>query len=226
MLKKICVLFTLIFLSACANVQTWKYTSEQKSYNPPKIKKTVVVSPFRDTRSNKNDSKYAILAMLPLVPYSKLVEYNTPEGFALVLSMGGSVTEVLAKTTATELDSASVFKNTYFDFNTKKADNELILEGTLKEFKLEKYWTFYGLTPIGDLLWYLGLPAGKAYNTITIHYRLVDKNGKEFFNKEYKQQEVWIQGLYYGLENFRLEKLMKQINMDLVNDLKQLNIKY
>lgn len=222
-MKKIAVLVLCLLLTACGSVQTWRYTSEPKSYEKPKIEKIIVVPPFRDIRQNENTQKYMALAWIPLVPYSQLVEANTPEGLPLALANFGTASETLAKTTAEELNNASIFKNVYFSFNTE--ESPLILEGTLKDFKLERYWTFYGLSLPGDLLWFLGFPAGKAYNTITIQYRLIDKKGREFFNKEYTQKEDWLQGFYYGNENYRLEKLMKKINMELVEDLSKLDKK-
>lgn len=216
-MKNIFAVLFFVILSGCANVQTWKYTAEPKSYNVPKIEKTVVVPPFRDIRPNYNSNKYMALAWIPLVPYSQVIEANTPEGLPFSLTNVNSAAETLAKTTAEELNNAAIFKNVYFAFNVEEA--QFILEGTLKDFKLERYWTYYGLSLPGDLLWILGFPAGKAYNTITVQYRLVDKNGNELFNKEYSQQESWLQGLYYGLDNYRLEKIMKKINMELVKDL-------
>lgn len=217
-MKKIYMLIVLFFLTGCWNMQGWKYTSEPQTSSKVKVEKTVIVTPFRDTRINNNNTDYEMIALIPFVPYSRHCQLNTPDGFPLVMSNMGPANEALAKATAEEVNNASVFKNTYFDFNGQKGD--YVLKGTLKEFKVEQYWTFYGLSFFGEALWLAGLPIGKEYNGITIQYQLSDKNGHELFNKEYTAKDEWEFGLYRDLENYRFEKLMKQINMDLVRDLK------
>lgn len=208
----------MLFLTGCVQVHSWKYTAEQRSYEEPKSNLTVIVPPMRDTRKNTNGAKAsALLALVPLVPYSKQAVFNTPEGHPFILN-NLKIAEDLAKTTSEELQSASIFKNAHFGFDTKQCD--LILESTISKFRIKRYWTFYGLSLPGDLLWYLGLPAGTRHNDIAIKYELKDQKGNIYFSKYYSVHKKAYQGLYYNLDIAGdFEPLMKEINMELIKDL-------
>ncbi len=217
-MKKILICLSMLFLTGCVQVHSWKYTTEQRSYEEPKSNLTVVVPPMRDTRKNKNGSEAsALLALVPLVPYSKNAVFNAPEGNTFLLN-NLKIAEDLAKTTSEELQAASIFKNTYFSFDTQQSD--LILESTVSKFRLKKYWTLYGLSFYGALLYYLGLPAGTRHNDIAIKYELKDQKGNIYFSKYYSAHKKAYQGLYYNLDIAGdFEPLMKEINMELIKDL-------
>lgn len=217
-MKKILICLSMLFLTGCVQVHSWKYTTEQRSYEEPKSNLTIVVPPMRDTRKNTNGTKASsMLALIPLVPYSKASVFNAPEGNPFILN-NLKVSEDLAKTTAEELQAASIFKNVHFSFDTKPSD--LILEATINKFRIKRYWTFYGLSLPGDLLWYLGLPAGTRHNDIAIKYELKDQKGNIYFSKYYSAHKKAYQGLYYNLDIAGdFEPLMKEINMELIKDL-------
>ncbi len=217
-MKKILICLSMLFLTGCVQVHSWKYTAEQRSYEEPKSNLTVVIPPMRDTRKNTNGAKASsMLALIPLVPYSKASVFNAPEGNPFILN-NLKVSEDLAKTTAEELRAASIFKNSHFDFDTKPSD--LILESTISKFRVKKYWTFYGLSFYGALLYYLGLPVGSSHNDIAIKYELKDQKGNIYFSKYYTAHKKAYNGLYYNLDVAGdFEPLMKDINLKLISDL-------
>ena len=127
------------------------------------------------------------------------------------------VSEDLSIATAQEINAASIFKNAYFDFNPQKGD--LILEGTIKKFRIKTYTAFYGCSFLGVYLWYFGLPTGKIHNDVIIEFQLKDKQGKSYFQKEYTAHTDYLQGLYYNLKTADFEPLVKEINLKLLQDL-------
>jgi len=213
-MKKILSLFSLmIFLSGCAT-QSWKYTSNPKQYSQPEIQKTVVIPPLSDLRDNENSMTGYFVAMIPLVPYGTSYA-NIPEANPY---MPFKPIEDFSKATAEELNNASIFKNVFFSHNTQEGD--WYLQGNLIKSKYSVANTFYGLSVPGDLLWIIGLPSGKIKNEIEIEYVLTDKNSNVYFQKKYTESFSCYQGLYYNLTSFQFEKLLKKINMQLIEDLR------
>ena len=217
-MKKVLSLFVLVaILSGCTSVQSWKYTSEPKVYKKPDINKTIVVSTLRDERINENGAKAsAWLALIPLVPYSTLSEFNVPESSPFLKF---KPIEDFPKAISEEINNASLFKESYFSDRTKEAD--FILTGTLKESKITQTWTFYGLSLPGDLLWLLGAPVGRTHNDIEIEFRLIDQNYRTYFEKTYKSKEKFDNGYWNNPhENFRFEIAFKRIALELIEDLR------
>ncbi len=217
-MKKVIIYLMCFLLTGCVQTHSWKYTTEPRSYSEPKSNLTVSVPPMRDTRKNENGmmKASALLALIPLVPYSKNQVLNAPEGIPFIFN-NLKVAEDLAKATSEELKASSLFKNVYFAFDTKNSD--LILEATVQQFKIKRYWTFYGLSLPGDLLWLLGLPAGTRHNNVVIKYELKDQKGNIYFSKKYSAHKKSYQGLYYNLDMGNFEPLIKEINLNLIADL-------
>lgn len=219
MKKFILLVFLFFFLSACAPVQGWKYTSEPKIYKKQDSNLTVVIPSLRDERINENGEKAsALLALIPFVPYSTLSEFNIPESspylqFRPIEDFPKAITE--------ELSNASIFKEVYYSDRTKEAD--LILVGTLKESRLKKSWTFYGLSLPGDLLWLFGAPVGWTNNDITIEFKLMDQEYKTLFEKTYSANIEFNNGYWTNPhEIFRFEEGLKKISLELIEDIKMI----
>lgn len=219
-MKQIFNLSLIVFiLSGCASVQTWKYTSEPKIYKKPDLNFNVAVTTLRDERINENGAKASgWLALIPLVPYSKIVEINVPESNPYI---NFKPTEDFSKAIAEELNNASIFEEVYYSDRTKNA--KLILTGALKNTKITQYWTFYGMSLPGDLLWILGAPVGWTDNDIEIEYRLIDNDYKIYFKKVYYGNiEFYNRYWTNPHEIFRFEEVFKKISMEVVDDIKSL----
>lgn len=218
MKKLLSLLIFANILSGCASVQTWKYTSESPSYKEPILNKTIVVQPLRDERINENGAKAsALLALIPLVPYSTLEEYNVPETSPF---LNFKPIEDFPKAFSEEIRNASLFKESYFSDKTKDAD--FILAGTLKKSRITRTIAFYGLSLPGDLLWVFGAPTGWTLNDIEIEFKLIDKNYNVHFIKNYTAKEKFNNRHWTNPhETFRFEKLIKRIALDLLEDLRK-----
>ena len=213
------LLLITFLLSGCSSVQSWKYTSEPKLYKKADVNLSVVVPSLRDERINENGAKAsAWLALIPLVPYSTLNEFNVPESSPFLQF---KPIEDFSKAITEELNNASIFNGVYFSDRSKDAD--LILVETLKESKLKQSWTWYGLSLPGDLLWVFGAPVGWTNNDITIEYKLMDKNYKIYFEKTYTANVEFYNRYWTNPhEIFRFEEAFKKIAMELVFDLRNI----
>ncbi len=212
MKKILTILFIINLCFGCA-MQSWKYTSEPKIYKTPESQYTLIVPPLRDARNNENSLGGYFLSMIPLVPYGKST-INVPD-----IKMNSKPTEEFSKAIAEEIDNATIFKSSSFSFDKSGAD--LYLIGELKSSQHIFYSTFYGLSPVGDLLWTIGLPAGKYKFNIEIEYKLVDAQNNIYFVKAYKEELSNIVGLYYGLGKFKFEEVLKTIAKQLLADLNE-----
>ncbi len=212
-MKKIVLCLFLIFMCSACSVQSWKYTSEPKVYRKEISPYSLVVPPLRDARENENSLSGYFISMIPLVPYGTST-INNPDQ-----RMNVKAVEEFSKAVAEEIDSASIFKSSSFQFN--KTGGDLYLVGTLKNSKQIWNSTFYGLSLPGDLLWLLGLPNGKYHFYIDIEYSLIDKSGNVYFSKSYSADTSNYTGLYYGAGDLGFEKILKQISLKLVNDLQE-----
>lgn len=212
-MKKIILYFIIPILCSSCAMQHWKYTSEPKIYKKPESQYTLIVPPLRDTRNNENSLSGYFISMLPLIPYGTSI-VNIPD-----MRMNAKPVEDFSKAVAEEIENASIFKSTSFSFS--KTGGDLYLVGTLKSTQHIFTSTFYGLTPVGDLLWVIGLPAGKYAFNIEIEYNLVDNEGNIYFSQSYSEETSNIVGLYYGLEEYNFEELLKTISLKLIKDLKK-----
>lgn len=214
-MKKIFILTMLFFLNACAS-HVWEYEPEAKQKYPPIKQAVLMVQPLTDERPTSHFMEWsAPLALLPFVPYSKTRVVNHPDksfvGFA------GNPAEKLAEAVADELTAHSLFSTVIYNNPSQKSD--YILSGKLKKFRVKSYWSFYGASLAGIALWYLGAPAEKIYNDVCIEFTLSDKNNKVYFQKEYTASSSRLLGFYYNQNKLQFEEAVKQINLQLVNDL-------
>ena len=212
-MKKILAIFLVLNLCTGCAVQGWKYTSEPKNYKKPETHYTLIVPPLRDARDSENNIAGYWISMIPLVPYGTST-INIPD-----LRMNSKPVEDFSKAIAEEIDNASIFKNSSFAYSKTGAD--LYLIGTLKSSQHIINSTFYGLSLPGDLLWYLGLPAGKYHFNIEIEYTLIDGDDNVYFTKTYTADMSNFVGLYYGLDKYSFEETLKKIAKKLIVDLNE-----
>lgn len=215
MKKWVCLIVLCLKLTACAN-HVWEYEPEAIHKYPPIKKAVLTVQTLTDERSTSHFMEWsAPLALLPFVPYSKTRVVNHPDksfvGFA------GNPAEKLAEAVADELGAHSLFSNVIY--NNPISKSNYVLSGTLKKFRIKSYWSFYGASLVGIALWYLGAPAEKIYNDVCIEFTLSDNNGKVYFQKEYTASSSRLLGFYYNQNKLQFEEPVKQINLQLVNDL-------
>lgn len=155
------------------------------------------------------------MAMLPLVPYATVTDIKVPEGNI------AKAPEIFAQATGEEIANAALFDDVIIMPTSQKMNADYLLEGTILSSNVRQTITYYGLSLPGDLLWLLGAPMGKAYNDLTIQYRLLDKKYDVIWDKTYFKEKGWLLSFYNheGLNYY--EELYKDINMQLLEDLKE-----
>lgn len=222
-MKKITLLMTLVLLNACASVEPFSYHADPKQYRKEDLSVNVTVLPYQDSRlkdNKRNDFCMLGLIMLPVIlPYCTVSEFNRPEynrfGVQLV-----KVNEEFAKVTAEEIDHSSLFKSSVFSFD--KNDGDLILVGDVKKMYIEQISTAYGLTMYGGLaLGLFGAPLDYFYRTLEIEYKLITPSYDVLFEKKYTAESKTHQGMYTMKYAFEFDNLLKQINLNLIGDLKE-----
>ncbi len=196
----------------------WKYTAEPKIYKKQDINFTIQIPAFRDIRPNENNiysgGKF-LLAMVPFVPYTTITDLYVPEGNI------ANAPEIFAKATAAELANASIFDDVIVMPTSQKFVADYILEGTIISTNVKQTITFYGLSLPGDILWLLGAPPGKAYNNLSIQYRILNNKYDVIFNKTYFKEKDWWLSFYSNKGLNFYEELYKDINMQLLQDIKE-----
>lgn len=222
-MKKIILFTALMLLNACASVEPFSYYAEPKQYKKEDLSVKVVVPPYQDTRlkENKNNAAclFGLMVLPVIVPYCSVAEFNRPEynrfGVQLV-----KVNEEFAKATAEEIENASVFKSSVFSFD--KNEGDLVLIGNVKEMFYEDVGTYYGLTVYGGaVLGLFGAPLDYIYRTLEIEYKLVTPSYDVLFEKQYTAKSKTHIGVYTMHFAFEYDNLLKQINLNLVRDLKE-----
>ena len=178
-MKKILMLLLTWFLTGCAvSTKVWKYTAEPPVYKQAEINASVQINKFNDLRKNDNEvmniGKF-FLAMVPFVPYTTISDLKVPEGLL------PKAPEIFAEATGEEIRNANIFEDVIILPPSQKNNADYILEGTILNTNVRQTISFYGLSLPGDLLWVLGAPPGKAYNDISIKFRLLNRKYKVLF---------------------------------------------
>lgn len=202
-------------LTACTS-HMWEYEPNKTQQQAPIKQSALLVLPLTDERTTSKFMEWsAPLALIPFVPYSKVSIENHPE--KSFVHFNGKPTEEVAKSVTDELVAHNLFSKIIYNEPHQKYD--YILTGKLKRFRIKSYWSFYGFSLFGVGLWYLGAPAEKIHNDVIIEFTLSDTNGKSYFQKEYIGKTSHLLGFYYNQNKIKFEKAVKQINLNLINDL-------
>ena len=116
---KIFALAFVVITTGCANQKSLVYSANSYAASDVIESKKAVVLPFKDSRINENKNHIAMY-MIPLMPFGT-ADYNVPEGQQQHVVSGlwtnYKPVEDYPKALAVELTNASVFEETYFDFN-------------------------------------------------------------------------------------------------------------
>lgn len=223
MKKHFYLLLACALLNACASAAPFSYQAEPKLLKKEDVSLKVVVPPFQDTRLKDNSFNGLCLTGLMIVPllmpYCSLNEFNRPE-FNKFGVQHVNVPEDFAKVTANELENASIFKSAAFSFN--KEDGDLILVGNVKKMFLDDVGTYYGLTVYGGaVLGLLGAPLDYNHRSLEIEYKLMTPSFDVLFEKDYAVKKNSHVGLWTLKMPFEFDNMLKQINMELISDLKE-----
>lgn len=204
-MKKYCflLLVTSIILNGCGTYAKFTYPSDYNRllqlYEKPKYPINVGVLPLDDKRGNINNFGGYFLYLIPLMPFGQ-VQYTRPDSarmFNTISEFDFNVSEDLAKAVVTSLRKANLFENIYFSYGGD-AQSDLLIKGSVLSTDYEGKIYSYGLSVVGPLLWFFGLPAGSSYNELKLELILNKADTQEvLWDYTINNQKRIVQGLYY-----------------------------
>lgn len=215
------LVFLVAWLAAgCSSQRGWAYIPTDPVKQSPRIAKAVAVVPFIDHRPSRNKNNLG-LRLIPLMPFG-WQELNAPETIQGHVASGlwqFKPTEDMAKALALEVQNRHLFKEVFFTF--REGDGEFVLRGTLLSTRYDGTLYSYGLSIYGELLWMLGLPAGKVKNDLSIELRLEDRtSGQVVWEKQYQADHD--EGVYWAYAiptDFWYDTMLKDLMPTILSDL-------
>ena len=198
------VLFLLI--TGCGTTGQFVYPARMQNLtvlaDKPMNKKTIAIMPFYDYRSDDNEAGTMFLYLIPLFPYG-YVTYDRPEAATMFISVAEynmNMSEDLAKATATSFRVSNLFENAFYTFGERKDTADFNLTGDVYFYYYEGTMYTYGLSVIGPMLWFFGLPAGTSLNKIETKLYLRKKGSNEIlWEYTISKKGKYLQGLYYKM---------------------------
>lgn len=202
---EICVAFliAILCLSGCSTPASWIYPIHPSSlYRSPAKRSNLVIAvlPFREARSVKNQRVTLLMYLIPLSPYG-WVTYERPDhasSFNTVVGYDFHPDADLGKAVTESFDTSGLFRRVYFTLDGETADADYILRGTIRRAAyVGRTWS-YGLSALGPLLWFFGLPSGTSANIVDLELELIDRNDEVVWYFRAGDDHQITQGLYYN----------------------------
>jgi len=200
------LLTTLVALLGCNTQAKWTYPINPEQLYRVEAQRTdltIGVLPFRESRPVKNQSATMFLYLIPLVPYAS-VNYERPEAakmFNTIAEWEFQVDEDLGKAAARSFENSGLFKRVYFTLGGETREADYMLRGTAHRTFYQGTIYSYGLSALGPLLWYIGLPAGSSINETEFLFELVDPAGQVVWTYRTDGSHKITQGLFYNWGN-------------------------
>jgi|APCry1669188910_1035180.scaffolds.fasta_scaffold38844_1 hypothetical protein len=187
----------------------------------PVTDKKVAVPIFDDQRSDSNQAGTMALYVIPLMPFG-WVDYDRPDAartFLSIQSFDFTPSEDLPKAAAYSLRRSGLFADAFFTFGGEREKADYVLEGQIISSRYTGTMWTYGLSLLGPNLWFIGLPAGRSHNYLSLALQFKDaKTNKIVWEKTYALENTVTQGLYYnmGHDVRNYAYLMQQIMNDAI----------
>lgn len=207
-MKKYCFLLLVasMFLSGCGTTAKFVYPSKASNlvqlYQEPKYNLVVAVTPFEEQRGDTNSFGGVYLYLIPLMPYGEFY-YERPDAarmFNTVNQFEFNVSEDLAKAAVASLKRSGLFKDVFFTYGGEKSNADLIFTGVINSTLYKGKLYTYGLSVVGPILWFIGLPCGSSYNQMELKLAINKKDANECIWKyAFNKETILVQGLYYKM---------------------------
>ena len=199
------VLAVAVILAGCAKQGNWVY--KPNAYDKPNATcgESVAVLPFSDSRPQVSDNKI-MLFMVPLIPYGWA---NMTQPLASRMQTSFDPKEDFAKALAEELSNTQRFKESYFSHKSGNAD--IVCTGDVLDTTYYTEMYSYGLRFMGSLFWYLGIPAQKVQNNLSVYLQChVPATGDVITEGVYTAEPVkQINNLYSRKNNFHYPTMLR-----------------
>jgi hypothetical protein len=197
------VLFSLS-ITGCAKKAVFTYSPEEATgfaLSSKPLPLTVAVMPFEDARG-KNNVNNQFVCVIPLMLYCSL-SYDRPDTenrFLFVSAYTFHPAEDFASAVADELQQHRFFENVVFDRQGQQGQGtDLVVTGKIIETRYYGENASYGLSLWAPFLWYIGLPAGKVNNSISLAIEMRRaSDGVVVWSHEVRGTRSEIVGAYYN----------------------------
>ncbi len=223
-------LVMLATLNGCGATAKFVYPDDNSKLihftDGPAYSKKVIVTPFEEMRGSKNQAGTYWLYLIPLMPYG-WGQYERPDAarmFNTINEFTFTPSEDLAKAAAYSLRRSNLFEDVFFSFGGDKDKADFVFEGEILSTKYRGSVWSYGLSVYGPLLWFIGLPAGRSYNDLSLALRMKDISAKKLlWEKTYQVNQRITQGLYYssGHDARGYSMLMQNVMNDAITEINQ-----
>lgn len=170
----VCLLLSLILCGGCSwSLDQSHYVyipGEKLNENMKPLPVTVVINTLDDLRGTDR-VEYIPFLILPIVPYVTS-HYDRPETSDKFDFKGLNPGVDFANALMHEMKQNNMFSDLSLvqQNDSKKAD--LIVTGKIYKANIDTTVTAYGLSILGTVPWIVGLPQGKVYNGLDIHYEM------------------------------------------------------
>jgi len=191
----------LLAVTGCTVHKRWAY---QPSGHPGPAgggRDKIGVLPFHDDRDVEN-TNYLAMYLFPGFPFG-WADYGVPEQTAQHVTslrwLGYEPTRDFAQALADEL-RASGFDATLRDSERVRPD--VTIEGTIRNTRYRGKVFTYGLSYLGELLWYIGLPMATFSNELEVELVCFDtKRRQVILSKRYAAPPIRAVSWVYPLKN-------------------------
>lgn len=200
-----CILTIVASLAFCGCGTTEKFEYPTAMTKLARVTETpaggsVAVAPCTDGRGQEYDYNTIMLYFIPLWIYGyqtdQRPELNT--AFLSVNSYNFQVERDLTGAAFTSILTSNLFNKTFVADNAKIADADFIFRSTLLKMDFEGTVFSYGISFAAPVLWFAGLPAGTAENSLKIKFELFRKNVAEpVWSFTFENKDSLTIGIYY-----------------------------
>jgi hypothetical protein len=168
-------LWLAIFLcagcGATLDSSRYVYTPGQKLDNGIKpLPATVAITYLKDAREKERNENVHLI-YLPLMPYARS-HYGQPETEEKFAVKGLQPDKDFAHALMQEMEQNNLFKKVLLRKGEESDKAEFVVTGTINRASVDTVITSYGMSMFGIVPWALGLPEGKIYNHVDVHYEM------------------------------------------------------
>lgn len=188
---------TAVLTTACAGGNNFRVMESRAQHKPIPVR--AIVSDFQDERGFKVESSSGLI-MVPLVPFSP---YRYERNDELFKGAVDPFRQSLAKNFAKRLGEAALFESVEYvpeDAKPARGDYDVEVKTRLLKMDAKGGKTRYGLSFVGDILWYLGIPYYSRRWDADVEYQLVDGYTGKSIGEPVRVKHVTSRRLYtiYG----------------------------
>lgn len=217
--KGVFILLLIASLTACQSQRTWMYTAnhwEKQEKNEHKL----TIPTFIDDRSDE-EKKFLFMYLIPLVPFG-WQESSTPELMPRHVNSGAWTNydpkRDFARALVQEVMAGTPFKEVVYSANPVRSG--YYLQGRILNTDYKEKMFSYGLTYVGSLFWYLGAPASRVCNNLSIELVLYGPDNKIIFQKTYEAEEYKKTSWRYKLRSdMQYSEMLQEIYAEFIQDL-------